>query len=99
MYCVTYNTILACLKNILLVLKPLLKSIIQYITCIKLHAKCVHLFKKFWEDKNADRITFLLHTEVIWQGTTKSFYGINPKMYGFTAFVEQIYMRQKNLFV
>lgn len=53
-------------KNISPVLNEVLKSVIKCINAIKANAKCERLFKQFCEDKNADHVRLLLHTEVRW---------------------------------
>lgn len=47
-------------------LNDILKSVIKCINTIKANAKCEHLFRQFCEDKNADPMRLLLHTEVRW---------------------------------
>ena len=53
-------------KNISLVLNEVLQSCIKYINAIKGNAKCERLSKQFCEDKNADYVKLLLHTEIRW---------------------------------
>ena len=53
-------------KNITPVLNDVLRSVIKCIYSIKANAKCERLFKKFCENKDADYVRLLLHTEVRW---------------------------------
>ena len=52
------------LKNIYPVLSEELISVIKCINVMKADAKCECLFKQFCEDKNADHVRLIIHTEV-----------------------------------
>lgn len=48
------------------VLNKILNSVIKCINSMKANAKCESLPKQFCEDKNADHVRLLVHTEVRW---------------------------------